>query len=209
MWTGLLLSGEQHTWRRQAAASSPHLDEDGGFPRLWVAIETLGARKRHRRLSGVISPRPLSASTILNGRWRQARESASGPRVWTMWFWFASVTHWNVQGRGVKQRCDFLVAFLAPAVQHSLLRPWSRTCLTLLVCVFLCGAFSLSLPYLWCEKKCCPRNSLLLTSYVAIKCFRIGYVKFPCTKEGSCSKKHYSKYMYFNGLRFFLYIHSS
>lgn len=40
MWIGSQ-RGEQYICQRQAAASSPHLDEDGGCPRLGVAIETL------------------------------------------------------------------------------------------------------------------------------------------------------------------------
>lgn len=65
--------GELHTWQTQTTASSLHLDLDGGFSRLWVAIETLNILcKQHRRFSSVISTHPLSATTILHTRHSEA-----------------------------------------------------------------------------------------------------------------------------------------
>lgn len=73
--------GELYTWQTQTTASSLHLDLAGGFPRLWVAIETLNILcKQHRRLSTVISTHPLSATTILHTQHSEAeRDEVWGP----------------------------------------------------------------------------------------------------------------------------------
>lgn len=63
-------------WWRQAAASSLHLDEDGGFPRLWVAIETLHTQNGTGGWAALFHLVPFSASAILHRRQRETRGSA-------------------------------------------------------------------------------------------------------------------------------------
>lgn len=149
-WTGLQ-RGEQHTWRRQATASSPHLDEDGGFPRLWVAIETLRTQNSTGGCAALFHLGPFSASAILHRRqretWGSALTMGDRPRAPDLFYCAASPSKKMCQAG----QSDFTVTLLATTLQYTIGSPCCGHSFNLLLYIHLSVELIQFQPQLRCK----------------------------------------------------------